>query len=376
MDELTITAIEAIECRIPLARPFDLGPYYHVAHRDYTIVRIRTSSGIEGVSYSLSRNAEIAATVRRNIAPLWLGQSAHEVERLWHLAYNSNITAGQRGIFARALSLADIAVWDIKAQAAGLPLWKLLGGFRNFVPGTIVVAYPFAGLTHDQIRVELEEVLVYQPLGVKLSSCSDYAEDTRRLQLARQIVGPDIHVMIDLHFDWRDVKLALRWAREWESLQLAWIEDPFPPEMIAQAAELRAGTSIPIAIGDDQSSKMQIMTLLQQRAIDILRLDVTALGGITEFRKVVGLAETFSIRLASHIYVSIHAHCLAAISNAYCVEWIRPVSGIENIEYLWQEVWPFTDGGFRLPETPGIGQIWNWEAVNRYKISHSRLEHE
>jgi L-alanine-DL-glutamate epimerase-like enolase superfamily enzyme len=182
--------------------------------------------------------------------------------------------------------------------------------------------------------------------------------------------------MIDLHFDWRDAKQALRWAREWEALQLAWIEDPFPPEMIAQAAELRAGTSIPIAIGDDQSSKLQIMTLFERRALDILRVDVTALGGITEFRKVVGLAEVFGARIASHIYVPIHAHCLAAISSAYCVEWIRPVSGIENIEYLWHEVWPYTDGGFQLPVTPGIGQTWNWDAVDRYKISHYALKQE
>jgi L-alanine-DL-glutamate epimerase-like enolase superfamily enzyme len=111
------------------------------------------------------------------------------------------------------------------------------------------------------------------------------------------------------------------------------------------------------------------MTLLERRALDILRVDVTALGGITEFRKVVGLAETFGVRMASHIYVPIHAHCLAAISSAYCVEWIRPVSGIENIEYLWLEAWPFNNGGFRLPEIPGIGQSWNWEAVERYKMS-------
>ncbi|MBC7814549.1 MAG: hypothetical protein H7175_25565, partial [Burkholderiales bacterium] len=108
MHDLTITTIEAFECRIPLAKPFDLG-IFHIAHRDYTVVRIRTASGLEGVSYSLSRNAEVAATVRRNVAPSWIGQSAHLVEKHWQRAYDVNLPAGQRGVFSRALSLADIA---------------------------------------------------------------------------------------------------------------------------------------------------------------------------------------------------------------------------------------------------------------------------
>ncbi|MEP7284572.1 MAG: hypothetical protein ABI947_02235 [Chloroflexota bacterium] len=83
--DLQITSIEAIECRIPLERPFNLG-VFHIAHRDYTIVRIHTAEGYVGVAYMLSRNAEVAATINRNVVPVWIGQSAHEVEQLWQKA--------------------------------------------------------------------------------------------------------------------------------------------------------------------------------------------------------------------------------------------------------------------------------------------------
>ena len=139
---------------VPLPRPIVMGEI-RFESREYLIVEIDTDIGLTGIGFGMTRNSPAAAVVQRSLTPHLLGQDPMLTESLWERLYYSNLPMGQRGIFMRALSAVDIALWDIKAQAAGLPLWQLLGGARHRVPVLVAGGYPASDRTLADLESEL-----------------------------------------------------------------------------------------------------------------------------------------------------------------------------------------------------------------------------
>src|SRR5579885_3488180 len=127
---MKITEVRAITCDIPLSRPIVMGELRYDS-RDYILVEVRTDAGISGVGFGMGRYAPVARIVARNLTPLLLGEDPLLTEQLWDRLYYRNLVIGQQGIFMRALSAVDIALWDIKGKVANLPVWQLLGGARR-----------------------------------------------------------------------------------------------------------------------------------------------------------------------------------------------------------------------------------------------------
>jgi D-arabinonate dehydratase len=348
---MKIVEVRAVTCTLPLSRPIVLGEIRYEA-RDYLLVEICTDEGISGIGFGNARHAPVAQIVRKNLAPLLLGHDPLLSEVLWERMYYSNLPIGQRGIFMRALSAVDIALWDIKGKAAGMPVWQLLGGFRDRIPALVAGGYPGKGL--DALQ---REVAGYATRGFRMVkiAAENLDQDTARLEAAREAAGGETRLMYDVHWSWRDLAQVLPRVRQWEALDLAWIEDPFPGELSGLTARLRARTSIPLALGEDLAGRWAYRDLLRQGSVDVLRVDATAGGGLSEAMKICALASVEGLPISPHVFAEVHVHLGAALPGVMAVEVTDPAEEINLIHQLFRSSVAIEGGDVLAPRSPGLG---------------------
>lgn len=361
---MRIRSVRAITVDVPLARPIIMGPI-HYASREYVIVEVQTDEGLTGVGFGMSRDAPVAPIIDRSITPLLLGEDPRDTERLWHRVHGANLLIGQAGIFMRALSAVDIALWDLKAKALGAPLWRLLGGYRTRVPASIAGGYPNEGVTPVGLA---DEVADYAARGFRYAKIAAGAleGDTERLRAARA-AAPDLRLSYDVHWAWRDLLEVLPVVRGWRDLGLDTIEDPFPTSLPGHIANLRAATQIPLALGEDYVGRWAFGDLLRSGLADLVRVDATTVGGISEAIKVVAMASAAGLSVSPHVFPEIHVHLGAAFENVRSVEMTDPSREYETLYRLFS-TWVNLDGGdFIAPEAPGLGVEIDWKAVEAYR---------
>ena len=361
---MRIRSVRAITVDVPIARPIVMGPIRY-ASREYVIVEVTTDEGVSGIGFGMSRDAPVAPIIDRSITPLILGEDPRDTEWLWHRVYSANLLIGQRGIFMRALSAVDIALWDLKAKVLGVPLWRLLGGYRTRVPAQIAGGYPNDGVTVDDLASEVADYAARGFRTIKIAA-GRLEEDTRRLQAARA-AAPDVRLSYDVHWGWRDLLEVLPVVRRWESLELDSIEDPFPSDLSGHIANLRAATRIPLALGEDYVGRWAFGDLLRSGLADLVRVDATTIGGISEAVKVVAMASAHGLSVSPHVFPEIHVHLGAAFENVRTVEMTDPAREYETLYRLFS-TWVNLDGGdFVAPETPGLGVEMDWKAVDAFR---------
>jgi D-arabinonate dehydratase len=359
---MRIAEVRAFTCDVPLGRPIDLG-YLRYTTRDYVIVEVRTDAGISGVGVGMARYAPVAEVIQRNLAPLLLGEDPHMVEGLWERMYYANLPIGQRGIFMRALSAVDLALWDIKGKAAGLPVWQLLGGTRTRLPVLVAGGYP--GRSLDDLRAEMTDLVDRGFRMIKIAHES-LATDTARLRAARQAVGPHTDLALDVHWAWRDISRVASVVREWEDLQLAWIEDPCPMEMPSLTERLRDHTSLPFAIGEDLVGRWAFQEWMARGVVDVVRLDATSAGGLSEAIKVCALASVYGLPISPHIFPEVHVHLGAAFPHIRAIEMTDPPREIDVFYRLLRSSLHIERGDIVAPTAPGLGLELDWDAVAEF----------
>jgi len=332
--------------------------------RDYIVVEIRTDEGVSGFGFGMARYAPIAEVIERNLKPLLIGKDPLMTEQLWDRMYNLNLLIAGRGIFMRALSVIDIALWDIKGKAAGMPIWRLIGGQRTRMPVLVAGGY----IAHDRGLDYLgKEVSDYVSRGFRMIkiSAGPLEGDTERIKVAKDAAG-DARLMYDAHWAWRDPKDALRVVRGWDEFDLAWIEDPFPSEQLRPLARFRAETKIPLAIGEDVSGRWAFHRVLEDGLADVLRVDAANAGGFTEAIRICALAAAYGIEVSPHVYPEIHVHLTAALANVTHVEMTDPAQGIEGLHLLMANTLEVKSGEATAPERPGLGFDLDPSALKRY----------
>jgi L-alanine-DL-glutamate epimerase-like enolase superfamily enzyme len=366
-----ISAIDAWTAPFPLRRPVMFGELRYDA-RDYCVVRVTDHEGTEGVAWCLARGAPLEATVM-TLAPLALGKDAWQSERLWAAMYGASIPYGQRGLALRALSLIDIAVWDLRGRLAGVPVHALLGSARERVPVSVGGAYFREVRDPADIAGELRGYVDAGFSHIKIPGGGlAPAEEEAWVASAREAVGDSVALAVDAHWSWHDVRAARAVLARWEQFGLDWVEDPLPPEAVAAAAELRALTSVPLAIGDEQSGRWLYRALLDARAADLWRVDVACVGGFTEARRVSALASTGGIALSTHIYPELHVHLAAAEEGVVAVEYTTPESDID-LAHRFVAPYAAPEAGYlQVPDGPGLGVEIDWERVVKVASSSSR----
>jgi L-alanine-DL-glutamate epimerase-like enolase superfamily enzyme len=330
-------------------------------HREFVLVRVRASSGHVGFAFTLTRDAPIDAALRSSVAGRYVGASFEDPAALFHRAQRSNLASLSAGIGLRALSLADIATWDLKARSKGASMTRLLGGTPRRMPATAIVGYPpgscDAARIYSQVRQLREEGWMRFELAVTLPL--ERARD--RVLAAREAGGEDAWVGLDGAWVFHTVEEARDFLDSVREARLGWFEDIFPPGDAELVADLKTTTEVPIAMGDEQGGSYYPDALLARRAVDVVRLDLTCMGGVTSALSLVERCERARVQFAPHMYAHLHSQVFAALDRSVPIEWGVPGTGVDQYADSLQQP-TITSGEMEpLPETPGFGPLVNVE---------------
>jgi L-alanine-DL-glutamate epimerase-like enolase superfamily enzyme len=351
-----VRAVRAGTATLPLPAPLRLGPVV-VTEREYAGVEVETEDGLVGKAYCLTRGAPVAACVDRLVAPIVTGREP-DPETTWDACSRATVLIGRTGLVVRAIGLVDIALWDVAAQRAGVPLWKLLGGTDPVSAAMLVASYPLADRTPESLG---EDVVRYGAAGwtvLKIARDPDPMRMRRWLETAAAGLPEDARLVVDAGYGWRSSDEALAELQLWGETTLAWLEDPLVPEDAEACAAVRRAGLQPVGVGDEVTHISTFRALLDADALDVLRLDVPAVGGVTPALRVLELAAGRGVPVSLHIYPEVSVH-LAPLRPGTIVETFDgSVPGGNPLDpaHLLSSCGPtFRDGTAAAPETSGLG---------------------
>lgn len=369
---MKITDVRAITVSVPVERPTAISTR-QLSAREYVLVSIDTDTGLQGTGYTYA--GTVAGRAVQNLAqdvlrPLLVGQDPQLIERLWAAMYQQVLLAGRRGAAVRAISAIDIGLWDLLGKAAGLPLYRLLGGGADEVPAYASGGYYRPGDPLENIRAELSAYLTlgFDDFKIKVGGAS-FDVDVARVQAARETIGPGRRLALDANNAWRWPHEAVRFARAVEACDIWWLEEPLSPEDIAGHAEIARTLEMPVATGEIHATRWDFRALIEQRAADILQPDAGVAGGVSEWLRIANTAASFSLPVAPHWHANLHAHLVAAVSNSMPVEYFALEQDIYNFERLLTRPTRLRPerGRLSLADRPGIGIELDVEAVERWR---------
>jgi L-alanine-DL-glutamate epimerase-like enolase superfamily enzyme len=295
-----------------------------------------------------------------------VGRDADAIARRVEECQQGAVGPARPGLRTRCISLIEIALWDIKARRAGLPLWRLLGGYRPDHPALIVPDYFSEGSDVESHAERIGELARQGFPLVKLARCST-PDLTRRLLAATRAALPDgCGIVVDAAWIWRNAAEAQRELRAWGDPELSWLEDPFPAGDVRSAERLRAEGMVRIGIGDEVSDPGQLERLIEADALDVVRLDATTLGGVLAYREVATLGAAAGLELSSHVYPEVHVQLAAAWPGVLAVETFERESGVFP-SHLFVSGGPELAGGrIVAPSTPGLGFELDWDRISKH----------
>lgn len=372
---MKITKLDVYILRAP-----DTGRPHWVSHfivpkANEILVRMHTDEGIEGIGIATSYTPIEAAIKAFNtgIADLIIGADPLAPERLYQklFALTSQRLAFEKGwsreAIIRVSAAVDIAAWDVVGKAAGLPLYRLFGGYRNEVPCYVTCAYYRDGKDLAELRDEIEMLKAQGHTGFKGKvGGAPLAEDIERMALVREIIGEDRDLMIDVNRGW-DLATAIEGARLLEPLKPRWLEEPVRWADDRRELKLLARhTRIPLSAGESELTSYGCRALLEEEAIQILQFDCTMMGGFTEGRKLAALCELNHVEVAPHHDCFIHAHIVAASPAGCIVESFTDPERDPLQAELFEDPPRIANGRLTLKEQPGLGLTLSEAALRKF----------
>jgi L-talarate/galactarate dehydratase len=311
---------------------------------------IRAESGREGVGFSYAKRAGGPGQYAhaREIAPALIGEDPSDIQRIWTKLVWAGASVGRSGLATQAIAAFDIALWDLKAKRARLPLAKLLGAHRDAV-ACYNTSGGFLSTPVEQVVENARDALDRGIGGIKIKvGQPDTRADLDRVERVRAALGDQVPLMVDANQQWnRDT--AARMGRDLERYRLTWIEEPLDAYDAEGHADLARDLVTPVATGEMLTSVAEHRELIRHRSADFLQPDAPRVGGITPFLKIAALGEDASLRLAPHFAMEIHLHLAAAYPAEPWVEhfdWLEP---------LFNERLEIREGRMLVPGRPGLG---------------------
>lgn len=356
-DAATLDRIKSVKVSLaflPLKRPISdakvlTGRQKPLTEVAFLFAEIETEGGYSGLGVSYSKRAGGPGLYAhaREIAGNLIGEDPSDIARLWTKLAWVGASVGRSGLATQAIAAFDIALWDMKGKRAGLPLAKLIGAHKD----TVRCYNTSGGFLSSPIEEVLEncQASVASGIGgIKLKvGQPDPMEDLRRVAAVREQLG-DFPLMVDANQQW-DRPTALRIGRIMEQFNLVWIEEPLDAYDAQGHAQLAAALDTPVASGEMLSSAQEHLELVRLDAVDFIQPDAPRVGGITQFLKIMTMAEQKHMKLAPHFFMELHVHLAAAYPHDSWVEhfdWLEP---------LFNERLELKDGRMVVPPRPGIG---------------------
>jgi D-arabinonate dehydratase len=333
---------------------------------------IITDEGISGYF-----PAEIGKETMESIKQVIVGSDPMNIQWIWQNLYWCFFNMGRSRGAMRAISWVDVGLWDVIGKKLKAPVYKLLGGYRDKVPG-----YGSGGVLSLSNEELVREQLSWVEEGFKAVKMKvgrrDWREDIARVKAVRDAIGYDIDLMVDANNGW-SVATAIRVVKRLERFDVNWLEEPVIAEDYEGYARIRDSTDIPIAGGESEYTKWGFKELFTRQCIDIIQADVGRVGGITEYMKVSNMAEAFNLPMCPHGAGVVSAHCVAAAPNGMIVEFfdgnrlpnntLRKFQEETGKRFMPNSIQP-VKGWIDLPKVPGMGFDPDIEAIQEYKNKH------
>ena len=360
----------------------------------WNYVRIETDSGLSGTGEA-HPGTGICELVERRLAPLLIGESAENVEPLYHRLLASSTGDSAGGMLVGAIGGVETALWDLAGKALGVPAYRLLGGayrdrirlyadvgrgveMANTPASWAARAREAAAEGFDAIKFDIDHAAdeSSHDLVARGLSLAELERMTELVAAAREALGSRVDLAIDCHgiYQVRDVLLL---AERLEPFRLMFLEDPVPPENSAAIAKVTRSTPIPICTGEWRYRRDGFRELVEAQACDLLHVDVAATGGMGEAKKIADLADLHYLPFAAHNITSplglvASAHVCAAVRNLHTME--LPYH-VDQVAWRWDLVrspQPLIERGrFVVPQGPGLGVELDEAVVNAHLAAGS-----
>ena len=327
--------------------------------RNWLFVKVVTDEGVYGVGECSGWPRVIEAAVR-DLAEVLVGEDPQHIEKLWQKMMVAQMAHGVTGVVgAGAMAGIDMALWDIKGKVLGAPVWSLLGGQ---VRDRIRI---YSHASSPEVAIELKQ------RGIMAVKTGGVRDPLAKVAAIREAVGNDVDLMVDLHGPpWMPPKDAIALGRALEPYHLLFMEDPIAPENIDGLARVADAVAIPIAAGERLATIWGWRPLIEREIVDVIQPDTGRAGGISQMKKLAGMAEAHHIMLAPHsgslgpVAEFAALHLLAAIPNTLMLERIESDWSGRNEVISAPPV--LENGHLIVPTAPGLGVDIVEEAVARY----------
>lgn len=357
---MKITRVYTEKYRWPKEKPIANGKHVYT-HNDLNLLVVETDEGITG--YGCSWAIEFAESMGKVI----LGEDPLNNERLWQKTYVPKFI-GRRGTSAKTVSAIDIALWDIKAKAAGMPLYRLLGGARERIPCYVAGGYYARDKGIPELQKEMETYLSWGVHAVKMKvGGASMREDAARVKAVRQVIGPDTVLMLDANCAYHFYE-AITFSKMVEEFQPYWFEEPVDADDYDGYRKVAAKSGIPLAAGENEVTRFGFRDLINTQAISVLNPDAASLGGVTEFMKVAGYADANGIVMSPHGQQQLHVHLDCAVPNVNFAEFYPPQYDAKVYEAFQNPVVFNPDGTVSPSQAPGVGLDINRDILAPYRI--------
>jgi len=363
---LTIDAIDAATLRAKLPSPVNFGAW-RMAYREYVVVRVKVSNGLEGWAFTLTRDGPVAEAISMWLAARYRGAALDDPGAAFAQAQRSSLASLSAGVGLRALSVVDLAVWDALAKAHEISIARLLTGEpASPRPVTAIIGYP-PTMDGEAVGEQTRELVEAGWRRFKLPISGDRELTLERVEAAAA-AAPGCSLAMDWAWVFDDVEEA---ARLLEALpaRLDFVEDIFPPGDAERVAAFRRRIPIPVAMGDEQGGSYYPDALIAAKAVDIVRVDLTCMGGISGARQVIEKAAGAGLSCLPHMFAHVHSQAIGALGLADApVEWGVPWTGVDP--YADSLARPEVDDGLMrpLPEAPGFGELVNRDWIGDQEV--------
>ncbi|HLJ15981.1 MAG TPA: mandelate racemase/muconate lactonizing enzyme family protein [Bryobacteraceae bacterium] len=375
---MKICRIQTFHLRANLSTEFAFSQFRY-STRETALVAIETSGGLTGWGEAYGPAAPAKAAIEHLFAPLIDGRDARDHEDLWHLMFARSVDHGQKGTLLAAISALDIALWDLKAQAAGLPLYRVLGAAETVSIPCYATGFYFSDGEPLEIKFarEAEQYLSQGFRAMKMKVGLGIQRDAALVAAVRAAIGPDVRLMIDANHAYTAVE-AIALGRRVEQHDIFWFEEPVSPLDLDGYAEVKRALTIPIAGGECEHTRFGFEPLLRRRLVDFAQPDLCGCGGISEAMKIATLASIYNVHVTPHAWGSSIGQ--AAALHFYAARPRHPATltledkliECDRSEHpfrtaIVERPIQFEAGQWNLPQTPGLGIAVNRESLTRFQ---------
>lgn len=384
--------ISDVTCHVLVADDFD--PGLTSSAQDSLLVVVTTDDGVQGYGESdlnpwIGRaciEAPGTHTMGLGMRELLIGRDPRDIESIWNDIYTFTAMNGRRGAVIHALGAIEMALWDIAGKIAGKPVWQLLGTHRDS-PVVPYASLQPAGKTFEAYRdalcasAENAKELGFRAVKAECTLAGPFAHDgmdesferhTDVVAAVREAIGPEITLMVDVQYLWRDADTAYATVRDWDEYDIYFLETPIWPDFLDEHAKLASRVTFPIASGEWLSTRWEFVDLIERGGIGVVQPDVGRVGGISEAKAVCEMASERGLPVVPHcwktgISLSATAHLAFVTPGIRFIEYLPPQLCIEKLRReLATEDLEFENGEILPPEKPGLGVDINWDAVKAY----------